>query len=84
MLRTIVINAKAPASHLVDRARRASNVLDLFFDKNESELPLSAPDRPDVLPDWSRTTPISVKQMIRSRIISIVFKTGHSFQLHNA
>ena len=88
MLNTIVRTTNMAASHLVDRARRASSVLDLFFDKNESELPLSAPDRPEVLPDWRMTTAISVTQTRRSIIIKIVFKTSHSFrvthmQMHN-
>ena len=63
-------------THLVMRARVASRDLDLPFEKKVSALlPETAPDRPLLFPDWSRTTAIrnthdsswtTVKTMVRA------------------
>ena len=73
-----------PAIHFVARASLASNVFDLFFDKNVSELPLSAPESPDVLPDWNIMTTTRNRQIRRSTITIAVFKEYQSFQYQNA
>ena len=68
-----------PANHFVARARRASSVFDLFFDRNVSELPLSAPDRPDVFPDCSTTMAIIATQMTRWTMMMVVFINFNPF-----
>ena len=51
MFRTTVSIMNAAATHFVALASLASSDLLLFFDRNVSELPLRAPDSPDVFPD---------------------------------
>ena len=76
---TIVRITNTPANHFVARARRASNVFDLFLDKNVSELPLSAPERPDVFPDWSMTIAIIATHITRWMIRNAVFTKSIDF-----
>jgi hypothetical protein len=77
---TTVKTTKIPAIHFVALASLASNDLPLFLDKNESELPLSAPERPDVLPDCMAITAMSVMHTSRFIITIAVFKIDQPFQ----
>lgn len=63
-----------PAIHFVARASLESSVFDLFLDRNVSELPPSAPESPEFLPDWKITTITSVRHTRRSTITNAVFK----------
>ena len=80
-LSTKVRITNKPAIHFVARARRESRLLDLFFDRNVSELPPSAPESPEFFPDWNITTITRIRQTKRSNITSAVFKENHSFQI---
>ena len=62
-----------PANHFVARASLASSVFDLFFDRNVSELPLSAPESPEVFPDWRTTIATIAMQIIRWTMTTAVF-----------
>jgi len=68
-----------PANHFVARASLASSVFDLFFDKKVSELPLRAPERPEVFPDWSTTIAIIATQITRWTIATTVLIVSTQF-----
>jgi len=68
----IVRSTKTPATHLVASVRRESRDFDLFFEKYVSVLPLSAPESPELLPDWSTTMQISVMHATRCTIRKVV------------
>lgn len=68
-MRISVSKTKTKAIHFVYLARRESIDLDLFFDKNVSAAPDMAPDRPELLPDWSKTIEIMAKAEINCMIV---------------
>jgi hypothetical protein len=75
----MVRTTNTPANHLVARANRASNDFDLFLVKKVSDPPLSAPDKPEVLPDWNIMIAISTTHTIRCIITNTVFKAIYPF-----
>lgn len=74
ILSSSVIKINAAAPHFVILASVASSVFDLFLARNVSDPPPSAPDRPEVFPDWIRTIAVTATQMIMSIIMIAVTK----------
>ena len=79
--KAIVNNTNIPANHFVARVSRASSVFDLFFERKVSELPLSAPDRPEDFPDCNETIAIIAMHMMRWIITKGVFIKSNPFRL---
>ena len=72
---------KMPAIHFVALASFASIDFALFFARNVSELPLSAPLSPEFFPDWMATTAISEMQIISCTITNMILKVSTLFIL---
>ena len=81
IFKTTVNATKTPAIHFVALASLASKDLPLFLERNESELPLRAPESPDVLPDCMAITAISVTQTKIFITTIAVFKIDQPFQM---
>jgi len=72
-LRMMVSITNTPATHLVASVSRESRDFDLFFEKYVSVLPLSAPESPELFPDWSTIMQMSVMQQRRCMMRNAVF-----------
>ena len=64
---------KASPTHLVILASFASTVTALDFVRKVSAPPAIAPERPERLPDWSKTTLVRNKQVRSWSIVRMVF-----------
>ena len=80
MFKITVRTTNIPAIHFVALASLASKDLPLFLERNESELPLSAPESPDVLPDCMAITAMSVMHTKIFITTIAVFKIDQPFQ----
>ena len=77
MFKISVTTINAAANHFVERDSFASSDFALFLERNVSELPPNAPERPEVFPDWMTTTAIRARQISKSRITTKVTICKH-------